>query len=59
MLATGAGGYQQSLLSQREQTSGVSLDEEAIQILQFQHAYQASAKFISTIDQLLTVLTQL
>lgn len=58
-LAAGAKGFQDSLLSQRAQISGVSLDEEAIQIMKFQHAYQASAKFISTIDQLLTLLTQI
>lgn len=58
-LAEGAQGFQNSLLSQRGQISGVSLDEEAIQIMKFQHAYQASAKFISTIDQLLTSLMQI
>jgi flagellar hook-associated protein 1 FlgK len=46
----------QQLLSQaqsvREHTSGVSLDEEATRLIQFQRAYQASA-------QLLTVLSQL
>jgi flagellar hook-associated protein 1 FlgK len=46
----------QQLLTQaqgvREQTSGVSLDEEATRLVQFQRAYQASA-------QLMTVLSQL
>ena len=58
-LASGARGFQESLLTQREQISGVSLDEEAIRILQLQQGYQASAKLISTIDQLFTLLTQL
>ena len=33
--------------------SGVSVDEETVQILQFQRSFQASAKVISTVDQLL------
>jgi flagellar hook-associated protein 1 len=33
--------------------SGVSIDEEAAQILQFQRAFQASSKVISAVDQML------
>lgn len=55
-LADGANAYVQSLQSQRDQYSGVSLDEEAIKIMEFQHSYQAAARLISTIDELLTVL---
>ena len=36
----------------REQTSGVSLDEEATRLIQFQRAYQASAQLLSVLDQL-------
>ena len=36
--------------------SGVSLDEEMVNMITFQHAYQANAKMISTIDQLLDVV---
>lgn len=36
--------------------SGVSLDEEMVNLIQFQHAYNASAKVISTIDSLLDVV---
>jgi flagellar hook-associated protein 1 len=36
----------------REQTSGVSLDEEAVMLIQFQRAYQAAAKMISVLDSL-------
>ena len=47
---------QQSLVSQakdmRQQCQGVSLDEEATILMQFQRAYQANAKFLSVIDQL-------
>ena len=47
---------QQSLLAQakdlRQQYSGVSLDEEAAILIQFQRAYQANSRFISILDQL-------
>lgn len=36
--------------------SGVSLDEEMANLVQYQHAYQANARVISTIDQLLDVV---
>jgi len=44
------------LLERRLSTSGVSLDEEAIHLVQFQHAFQANAKVITTVDQLLDVV---
>ena len=37
----------------RLNVSGVSLDEEMVNLIQFQHSYNASAKVISTIDSLL------
>jgi flagellar hook-associated protein 1 FlgK len=47
---------QQSLLSQakdlRDHYSGVSLDEEAAILVQFQRAYQANSRFITVLDQL-------
>lgn len=46
----------QSLYNQRQQESGVSLDEEMTDLITFQHAYQANAKMISTIDELLDVV---
>ncbi|EKQ51145.1 MULTISPECIES: flagellar hook-associated protein FlgK [unclassified Clostridium] len=42
--------------TQRQSVSGVSLDEEMTDLVQFQHAYQANAKMINTIDQLLDVV---
>lgn len=36
--------------------SGVSLDEEMINLMQFQHAYNATAKVASTVDSLLDVV---
>ena len=40
----------------RESTSGVSIDEEVTNLIQFQHCYQANAKMISTVDDLLDVV---
>ena len=58
-VSQGSQGFLSSLNSQRAQTSGVSLDNETIQIMQYQQAYQSAARFISTIDKLFTTLTQL
>ncbi|HJV22221.1 MAG TPA: flagellar hook-associated protein FlgK [Holophagaceae bacterium] len=41
-----------ALQNQRDRVSGVDLDEEATQMLNFQRGYQASARFISVINQL-------
>jgi len=41
-----------ALTNQRDQASGVDLDEEATNLITFQRGYQASAHFISIIDQL-------
>jgi flagellar hook-associated protein 1 FlgK len=40
----------------RDQVSGVSLDEEALNLLKFQRAYEANAKFFSAVDSMLDVL---
>jgi flagellar hook-associated protein 1 FlgK len=40
----------------RDSVSGVSLDEEAGRMLQFQRAYEANARFFSTVDQTLQTL---
>lgn len=41
-----------ALQTQRDRVSGVDLDEEAANMLNFQRGYQASARFISVINQL-------
>ena len=48
--------YLLSIDNSRASVSGVSLDEEMINLIQFQHAYNASAKVVSTIDSLLDVV---
>lgn len=60
--ATGKLDQHISLLHQledrRDATSGVSVDEETMKILQFQRSYQASASLIRIVDELLqTVLS--
>ncbi len=51
--------FQQTLQGQQSAISGVSIDEEAVKMITFQRAYQASAKLISTINELLNTLMQL
>lgn len=46
----------QALDTQRLSVSGVSLDEEMTDLIQFQHSYQANAKMINTVDELLDVV---
>lgn len=49
--AESAGVVRQSLEAQREAISGVSLDEESINLLTYQRQFQAAARFIQTIDE--------
>jgi flagellar hook-associated protein 1 len=52
--------HQTSMVAQldnyRESVSGVSLDEEMVNLIKFQHAYDAAAKLISTTDELLVTI---
>lgn len=41
-----------SLWNRRDEVSGVSTDEELVNLIRFQQAYQASAKYISIVDGL-------
>ena len=45
-----------SLTEMKNSISGVSLDEEMANLVQYQHAYQANAKVIATVDELLDVI---
>jgi flagellar hook-associated protein 1 FlgK len=45
-----------SIEDRRQSTSGVSLDEEMTNLVRFQRGYQASARTMSTMDQMLDTL---
>lgn len=55
-MVTNQGALLSQLETRRESVSGVSLDEEMTNMLQFQRSYEANAKMISVIDQLLDVV---
>ena len=44
------------LVNTRETISGVSLDEEMVNLIKFQNAYDSAAKLISVVDELLTTV---
>lgn len=54
--AQSQGFLESQLEAQREQLSGVNLDEEAVNLITHQRAYQAAARFIATVDTLLDTL---
>ena len=49
----------ESIEAQLSAVSGVSLDEEAINLLLFQRQFQAAARFISVIDETMQILLSL
>lgn len=51
---TAVGLVQQQLTDQQGSVSGVSLDEEAVNLIRYQGAYQASANVVNVVNQLLT-----
>lgn len=57
--AQGLQTYVDSLNAQRDQYSGVSLDEEAVRLIEFQQAYAAAARVIQTADELFQILVAL
>lgn len=58
-VATGNASFQQTLQGQQTAISGVSIDEEATNMITLQQSFQASAKLISVISQLLDTLMKL
>jgi flagellar hook-associated protein 1 FlgK len=44
------------LATYREEVSGVSLDEEMVNMVQFQSAYSAAAKLVTTVDEMMQSL---
>lgn len=57
--ASAASTFQSSLTAQETAISGVNIDEEAVNMMSYQRAYQACAKYISTINDLLDTLLKL
>ncbi len=55
-VADGARVFEQTLRGQKSAISGVSLDEEAIRLIAHQHSFQASARYIATLGELLNIL---
>ena len=50
----------EDLRSLRDSISGVNIDEELADIIKFQHGYNAAAKFVTVIDEMLdTVINRL
>lgn len=45
-----------TLESERESVSGVNLDEEAVNLMRYQRAFQAAAKVIQTLDEMLQAM---
>lgn len=58
-IVEGYRNYKSTIESQHLAVSGVSLDEEAINMISYQRSYQASARFVQTINELLEILVNL
>jgi flagellar hook-associated protein 1 FlgK len=54
--ADAASTVHQTLDAQRQALSGVSLDEEAVNLIQQQRAFQGAARFISAVDEMMQTL---
>ncbi len=52
-------GIMTQLAKMREQVSGVSIDEETTNLMQFQHAFDASAKVIKVADEMMDTVLKL
>jgi len=48
--------YHQSLQAQRDSISGVNLDEETIMMMTYQRMFQANSRFVSIVDQMMSML---
>jgi flagellar hook-associated protein 1 FlgK len=57
--AAAAGDVRLALESQEASISGVSIDEESINLITFQRQYQAAAQFINVIDEMTQILLSL
>jgi flagellar hook-associated protein 1 FlgK len=55
-VAEGARVFEDQLRGQSAAISGVSIDEEILRMLRYQRSFQASAKYIAALDELLQIL---
>ena len=53
------GKFTQELRAAKEAVSGVSIEEEAINLVKLQRAYEAAAKVLSTVDQMMDTILRL
>ena len=58
-VAEGFRVFQKTLEGEQLGISGVSIDEEAVRMISYQRTFQASARYIATISELLDVLVNL
>lgn len=58
-VADGLGVFEATLANEFQAVSGVNIDEEAIQMITLQRIYQASARVISAIQEMLDILVKL
>ncbi len=58
-VAEGDRVFEETLRGQKLATSGVSLDEEAVRLISYQHSFQASARYIGVLGELLDILVSL
>jgi flagellar hook-associated protein 1 FlgK len=58
-IADGFSVFEQTLEASAQAVSGVNLDEEAIDMILLQRTYQASARYISTLSELMDILVAL
>jgi flagellar hook-associated protein 1 FlgK len=57
--AAGSNIFEMTLRGQKLAISGVNIDEEALKMIAFQRSYQASARYISVLSQLMELLVNL
>lgn len=57
--STAQGLVAKQILAERESVSGISVDEEMSNLVLYQRAFEASARFVNVIDQLLQTVTNL
>ena len=58
-VADGLRVFEGTLAAEVAAVSGVNLDEEAIDMIMLQQTYQASARYISTLSEMLDILVAL